>query len=200
MDFCIGLTGTVCRCGWHAQEKIFTVTDILKTFPGKGKRVLSQFHVRFPLIKRWIYLWWHLKNNFLTGLLRSKDESAASVRQANWKGLSMDNFMFVLAINICGVWDGLMPSSGAVMEIPTDAGKTPCRWSIKCSFRYICGLGKCVDGNKILNLLSFKGLREESRQKGSSWEVMGGVCVLSQTVFMDVLGEICRRTKWKKPL
>lgn len=47
MNFCLDLTGTVCRCGRHSQEKIFTVTDILKTFPEKGKRVLSQFHVCF---------------------------------------------------------------------------------------------------------------------------------------------------------
>lgn len=43
--FCIDLTGTVCRCERHFQEEIFTVTDILKPFPEKGKRVLSQFHV-----------------------------------------------------------------------------------------------------------------------------------------------------------
>lgn len=49
MDFCIDFTGTVCRCGRHSQEKIFTVTDIPKTFPEKGKRVLSQFHVCFLL-------------------------------------------------------------------------------------------------------------------------------------------------------
>jgi hypothetical protein len=34
---------------WTAfPSKIFTVTDIPKTFPEKGKRVLSQFHVCFP--------------------------------------------------------------------------------------------------------------------------------------------------------
>lgn len=41
------------------------------------------------------------------------------------KGPSVHSLLFVLAINICGVWEGLMPSSGARMEIPIDAGKTP---------------------------------------------------------------------------
>lgn len=42
----------------------------------------------------------------------------ANIRQANWKGLTVEDFMFLLAINICGVQEGVMPSSGGVMEIP----------------------------------------------------------------------------------
>lgn len=41
VGLCVDLAGTVCRCGRHSQEKIFTVTDAPTTFPEKGKRVLS---------------------------------------------------------------------------------------------------------------------------------------------------------------
>lgn len=43
----------------------------------------------------------------------------------------------------------VMPSSGGVREISTDAGKIPDQWNIKCSIRYtqvFCGFGSLLMG------------------------------------------------------
>lgn len=108
------------------------------------------------------------------------------------EGLSGHSLMFVLAINICGVWEGLIPSSGVCDGDPHGHWENTSSMKYKTQPQVHVWVGKCVDGSKTLNLLGFEDLSKDRRaQAENRW--VG--CVFSQIPDVEVLGELRRRTK-----